>query len=206
MRRLAPAFPTLVLILAGAVTLPPEAAAAPADSIYTGVCEGSVLPIGIVLPLDGFQAGCSYRYVLKHAGGGGHRGGYGLIDLPPCPNGPCANPGGQDRLSCELRHGNDCCTESFIVGREVEVEPGSRTGPFRKALTERFWSDTDQQVECHAEYTGNGARVLRVLALTPSGASERSYRVVGVARFFMRDRPDERSEDLVGEFIPVSSP
>ncbi|HET9252647.1 MAG TPA: hypothetical protein VFP58_11080, partial [Candidatus Eisenbacteria bacterium] len=123
MRRMAPAFLTIVLSLSGSPTFHAPAAATPADSIYTGVCEGSVLPIGIVLPQDGFQAGCSHPYVLKHAAGGGHRGSYGLVDLPSCPNGPCANPGGQDRLSCELRYGNYCCTESFIVGREVEVEP-----------------------------------------------------------------------------------
>ena len=186
------------------VTLQADTAhATPADSIYTGVCEGSILPIGVILPTDGFQAGCSHRYVLKYGTGGGDRGRYGLIDLPPCPSGPCGNPGGHDRLSCELRYGNYCCTET-IIGTDVNPLPGSKTGPFLKALSDRFWADTDHQVECYVEYTGNGERLLRVLALVSDGNGGKSYRVAGIAHFFMRERPDQGSDDLVGEFVPVT--
>jgi hypothetical protein len=186
---------------------PSNAAASPVDSIFTGVCEGSVLPFGVILQPGGFEPGCSRVYVLKHGTGDGDRGRYGLLDLPPCPDGPCANPGGQERLSCELLHGNYCCTGDDFIGLEVETLAGSKTGPYLKALSERFWSDTDQmENQCYAEYAGNGQRVLRVIALTPIGTNLKSYRVAGFARFFMRERPDRGSDDLVGEFVPAASP
>jgi hypothetical protein len=181
-----------------------SAAAAPADSLVSGICEGSVLPLGVVVPPEGFEAGCSRTYVLKHGTGGGERGRYGFVDLPPCPTGPCANPGGQDRFSCELLHGNFCCTDQ-LVGREVETVAGNRAGPFLDALSQRFWSDTDQSPGCYVEYMGNGARVLRIVALTPIGPGSKVYTVAGFVRFFMRERPDKASEDLIGEFIPTSA-
>jgi hypothetical protein len=186
---------------------PSSVSASPADSVFSGICEGSVLPFGIILPPGGFEAGCSRVYVLKHGTGSGDRGRYGLLDLPPCPAGPCANPGGQERLSCELLHGNYCCTGDDFVGHEVETLAGSKTGPYLKALTERFWSDTDHdENQCYSSYAGNGQRVLRVIALAPIGMDQKSFRVAGFARFFMRERPDRGSDDLVGEFVPTSSP
>src|SRR5687767_13786738 len=65
-----------------------NAAASPADSVFAGTCEGSVVPFGIILPPGGFEAGCSRVYVLKYGTGSGDRGRYGLLDLPPCPAGP----------------------------------------------------------------------------------------------------------------------
>jgi len=179
-------------------------AAALGDSLISGICEGSVLPIGIVMPPEGFEAGCSRTYVLKHGTRGGERGRYGLVDLPPCSAGPCGNPGGHDRLNCELLYGNFCCTDQ-LVGREVETLAGNRAGPFLKALSERFTSDTDQtERECYVEYTGNTARILRVVALTPIAPDSKVYRVAGFARFFMRELPDKASGDLIGEFIPTN--
>jgi hypothetical protein len=190
-----------------AIAIAQHATASPADSVFTGICEGSVLPFGIVLPQDGFEAGCSRVYVLKYGTGGGNRGRYGLLELPPCAAGPCANPGGHERLSCELLYGNYCCTGDDFIGMEVETLTGSKTGPYLKALSERFWSDTDQgENRCYAEYAGNGQRVLRVIALTPIGTDHKKYRVAGFARFFMRERPDSGSDDLIGEFVPVASP
>lgn len=183
-----------------------NASAFPADSLFTGTCEGSVLPLGIIVPPSGFEAGCSRVYVLKYGAGTGQQGRYGLLDLPPCLEGPCANPGGQERLSCELLNGNYCCAGDDFIGREVETLPGSKTGPFLKALSQRFRSDTDQwETECYAAYTGNRQRVLRVIALTPLGTSQKSYRVAGFALFFMRALPDKASDDLVGEFLPAIS-
>ena len=182
------------------------ALASPADSIFTGTCEGSVLPLGIIVPPGGFEAGCSRVYVLKYGSGSGERGRYGLLDLPTCLVGPCAKPGGQERLSCELLYGNFCCTGDDFIGREVETLAGSKTGPFLKALSQRFRSDTDQwETECYAAYTGNGQRVLRVIALTPLANSQKSYRVAGFARFFMRAQPGKASDDLAGEFVPATS-
>jgi hypothetical protein len=193
----------LVVPLLFAAAMFRTAAAAPADSIISGICEGSVLPIGVVVPPEGFEAGCLRTYILKHGNQGGDRGRYGFVDLPPCPAGPCANPGGQDRFSCELLHGNFCCTNQ-LVGREVETVAGNRAGPFLDALSQRFWSDTDHSPGCHVEYTGNGARVLRIVALTPTGPGSKVHTVAGFVRFFMRERPDKASEDLIGEFIPTS--
>ena len=179
--------------------------ASPADSVITGICEGSVLPLGVVVPPEGFETGCSRVYVLKRGASDGERGRYGFVDLPPCPMGPCGNPGGQDRFSCELLHGNFCCSDD-MVGRDVETLAGNRTGPLLDAMTQRFWADTDRREDqCHAEYVGNGKRILRVVAMTPTEAGSKVYRVVGFARFFMRERPDKGTENLVGEFIPSSS-
>ena len=183
-----------------------NASALSSDSLFTGNCEGSVLPLGIIVPLSGLEAGCSRVYTLKYGPGSGQQGRYGLLDLPPCLVGPCANPGGQERLSCELIYGNLCCAGDDFIGREVETLPGSKTGPFLKALSQRFRSDSDQwETECYAAYTGNGQRVLRVIALTPLGTSQKTYRVAGFARFFMRSQPEKDSDDLVGEFVPVIS-
>ena len=180
--------------------------AAPADSILSGVCEGSVLPFGVIPPDGGFQAGCSSIYVLKYGTGSGDHGRYGLLDLPACPEGPCANPGGQERLSCELLYGNFCCSGDDFIGHEVETMAGSKTGPFLKALEKRFSADTDQQGRCYAEYYGNEERVLRVIVLAPMGGDRKTYRVAGFARFFLRERPDKGSDNLVGEFIPKATP
>jgi hypothetical protein len=199
----------IAFLLFASITSPHEAlraaqAAAPGDSLISGICEGSVLPIGIVMPPEGFEAGCSRTYVLKHGTRGGERGRYGLVDLPPCSDGPCGNPGGHDRLNCELLHGNFCCTDQ-LIGREVETLAGNRAGPFLKAFSERFTSDTDQiERECYVEYTGNTERILRVVALTPIGPDSNVYRVAGFARFFMRERPDKDSGDLIGEFVPTN--
>ena len=177
--------------------------AAPADSVITGVCEGSVLPLGVVVPAEGFESGCSRVYVLKRGNSGGDRGRYGFVDLPPCPHGPCGNPGGHDRFSCEILYGNFCCTDD-MVGRDVQTLAGNRTGPFLEALSQRFWSDTDKQEgRCHAEYVGNGRRIIRVIAMTPMGSESKVYRVAGFARFFMRARPDKSSDELIGEFISI---
>ena len=183
-------------------------AAAFQDSVITGVCEcGSLAPIGIAAPEGGFRADCPTPYVLKYGSGEGARSTYGLLDLPPCPEGPCATKGGQDRLECEIESGYGCVLGSDFVGREIAILPGSKTGPFLRAITNRWDADTDTRQVCYSQYVGNGKRILHIVVLEPFSANGRkSVRVAGFARFFMGTLPVRSGDDLVGELVVPPAP
>ncbi len=181
------------------------AGAAAQDSIITGVCEDAVLPLGIVPPEGGLQAGCSHLYTLKYGAGHGTRGTYGIVDLPPCDWQFCSAPRIRNRLRCELVHGNACCSGQNFIGTEIPNDPGDRGGLFVPAILQRWWADTDQRGNiCHYDYRGNGKRVIRIVVLRPNDANGKKTMVVeGFAYFFMRRLPSRPGDDLVGEFLPA---
>ena len=181
---------------------------APQDSVISGVCEGGVLPLGVVLPEGGFKPGCANIYTLKYGAGHGTRGTYGIVDLPSCGWNYCSAPRVHNRLRCELTHGNFCCTGDDLVGREIQNDPGDRNGLVLPAILRRWWSDSDQRGNiCHDAYRGSGKRVVRVVVLQPSDANGRKSLVVaGFAYFFLRHLPTGPDEDLVGEFLPAYTP
>lgn len=187
----------------------PARAAAVQDSVITGICEcgPALAPIGIVAPEDGFQAGCSTLYVLKYGSGDGARGTYGLLDLPPCPVGPCATKGNQDRLECEIASGYGCVPGPDFVGKEMAILPGSKTGPFLRGITNRWYADTDQRQTCYSQYVGNGSRVLHIVVLEPFSVNGRkSVRAAGFAAFFIHTLPTQSGDDLVGELVVAPTP
>jgi len=186
-----------------------EGAAVLRESVITATCEcGSMLaPIGIVAPEGGFRADCSTPYVLKYGSGNGARGAYGLLDLPPCSAGPCATKGDQDRLECEIESGYGCVPGPDFVGTEMATLPGSKTGPFLRGITNRWYADTDRRPTCYSQYAGNGSRVLHVVVLEPFSANGReSVRAAGFAAFFIRTLPAKSGDDLVGELVPPAAP
>src|SRR5258705_202024 len=56
---------------------------------------GGFLPMGLLQPPNTvFFSGCSKVYTLKLGASPGPDGNYILLDLPPCPSGPCARVSG----------------------------------------------------------------------------------------------------------------
>lgn len=175
------------------------------DSIITGDCEDAVLPLGIVPPEGGLQAGCSHLYTLKYGAGHGTRGTYGIVDLPPCEWNFCSAPRIRNRLRCELVHGNACCSGGDFIGTQIPNDPGDRAGLFLPAMLLRWSYDTDQRKNiCHYDYLGNGKRIIRIVVLRPNDANGKKLMVVeGFAYFFIQRLPARAGDDLVGEFLPA---
>jgi hypothetical protein len=177
------------------------------DSVITGVCEGALTSIGVILPAGGLGADCGPPLVLRHGWRDGDPGTYVLLDLPACPDNWCRSLPTSDRLRCEILIGNPCCYLEDLTGKELRAFTGTRIGPIADALQGRFDADTDRRESlCHALYRGNEARVLRVLIVEPASARGRdTFRVVGGGRLFLRERQG-KSDDIVGEMIPVPPP
>ncbi|MGE5178417.1 MAG: hypothetical protein ACM3PF_04900, partial [Bacteroidota bacterium] len=135
----------------------------------------------------------------------GKPGTYVFLDLPPCPDDWCRALQTSDKLRCEILIGNPCCMMESLVGRELQAFPGNRIGPVADALQGRFDADTDRrQGICHAQYTGNQARVLRILVVEPASTLGRTtFRVLGEARLFLRARQG-KSDDLACELVPAA--
>ena len=183
------------------VAVPGQALAA--GAVVTEACEGGVLPLAIVVPEGGLQAGCQQRYVIKYGAGDGDRGTFGLVDLPPCPESPCASSGGHDRLECELTYGNLCCRGPELIGVDLALLQGDHVGPFLHGILTRWNRDTDHRAGlCYWNYLGNGSRVVRIVVVEPGGKpGARLVRVIGFADFFLRNLPLKPGDDLEGEFI-----
>jgi hypothetical protein len=172
----------------------------PAEADTAEVCGcPSYVPIAVVSPPGGFRAGCGQTYVLKASGGNPVRDTWTLVDASNVSGGPCEEVKGGNWLRCALVHG------LLILPAFVQAIPGNRSAIIG-ALEERFSTDTDLRSGiCHADYTGNGARVLRLLVVRPFESSGRgTTQVVGVVRFFMQDLPPHH-EDLVGEFLSFTT-
>jgi len=198
-----------ILLAPFQATLPAHAQASTTGStVMSGSCEGGILPLAVVAPAGGLAAGCAQRYVLKVAAGIAARGTFGFVDLPPCPDSPCAAHGRDDRLECELTYGNLCCVGPKLIGRELALRPGSHTGPFLRAFLTRWNADTDHRIGvCYADYKGNTRRIVRVVVLEPFVAAGRaSVRVAGFADFFLRNLPLKAGDSLEGEFLPAPEP
>lgn len=173
------------------------------DSLITGVCEGPLTPIGIILPASP-GTDCGAPTLLRHGWRDGDPGTFVFLDLPPCPDSWCRSLQTSDKLRCEILIGNPCCWLQDLEGKVLPAITGTRMGPITDALQSRFDVDTDRrQGICHADYLGNQARMLRVLIVEPGSSRGRdSYRVLGGGRLFLRER-QEKSDDLVGEMIPA---
>jgi hypothetical protein len=173
------------------------------DSIIPGVCEAAITSIGVILPTNA-GTDCGSPLVLHHGWGDGDPGTFVLLDLPSCAENWCRSLPTSDRLRCEILIGNPCCYLESLTGKELRAFTGTRIGPIADALQGRFDADTDRRQDiCHAGYTGNQARVLRVLLVQPASIRGRdTYRVLGGGRLFLRERQG-KSDDLVAEMVPA---
>lgn len=176
------------------------------DSLITGVCEGSLTPIGVILP-GAPATDCFTPTVLRHGWRDGDPGTFVFLELPPCPDSWCRSLQTSDKLRCEILIGNPCCLLENLEGKTLQAITGTRMGPIADALQGRFDADTDRRGGiCHAGYLGNEARVLRVLIVEPASSRGRdTYRVLGGGHLFLRERQG-KSDDIVGEMIPPPSP
>jgi len=183
---------------------------APMDTFITGTCEGTLSPIGVILPRVEIPNECSNEIVLHHGWRDGQPGTYVFLDLPECSDDWCRILETSDKLRCEILIGNPCCMFQDVLGKELRAFTGTRIGPIADALQGRFDSDTDRREgTCPTWYLGNGARVLRVLFVEPAGGRGRdAYRVTGQGRLFLRERQG-KSDDLVVDIIvpePTAQP
>jgi hypothetical protein len=182
-------------------------AASAQDSVITGVCEGALTSIGVILPAGGLGTDCGPALTLRHGWRDGDPGTYVFLDLPGCPENWCRSLQTSDRLRCEILIGNPCCYLEDLKGKELRAFTGTRIGPIADALQGRFDADTDRREGvCHDRYLGNQARVLRVLIVEPASTRGRdTYRVLGGGRLFLRARQG-KSDDIAGEMVPAPPP
>ena len=146
------------------------------------VC-GQLLPIGLLEPAGGFTLGCSRQFTLKLSAALGPDGNYILLDMPPCPDGPCAGLSGGAQLQCAAASGYACCIQT---GLHVPTLTGGNVGALAAGLGQRFALDSDPSPGiCYASYAGNGARVaLASLAEFPGGIRTEMV-VTSFARVFL---------------------
>ncbi len=112
---------------------------------------GGFLPMGLLQPPNTvFFSGCSKVYTLKLGASPGPDGNYILLDLPPCPSGPCAGLSGASQLGCAAASGWACC---LAFDQIVPTMTGTNVGT----------ADTDPRPGiCRSAYVGNGARLALV--------------------------------------------
>jgi hypothetical protein len=194
-------------LMASSPSSSPPAAPSAQDSVITGVCEGALTSIGVILPSGGLGMDCGPALTLRHGWRDGDPGTYVLLDLPSCPDNWCRSLQTSDRLRCEILIGNPCCYIEDLKGKELHAFAGTRIGPITDALQGRFDADTDRREGlCHDQYLGNQARVLRVLIVEPASDRGRdTYRVLGGGRLFLRARQN-KSDDVTGEMVPAPPP
>lgn len=164
-------------------------------------CE-KIVPLGALpLPGGGFQVGCG-SYTLQSGWQGGTNGNYQALSFPECNEGPCAGMGstGSNTLRCLIENGYSCCVG---VGDIIQTEPGAAVGAIRPSLQARWDADTDRTPNiCYSAYRGNGSRVVNVPVIESLGGGRTDVRVVGLAAFFLKDRPGAGNNGPVtGEFI-----
>jgi hypothetical protein len=166
-----------------------------------------VVPLGVAEPAtQPFQTGCSPTYVLKQGGGAGNTGNFGYLQLPACAGSPCTGPSnGTQYIMCLITNGY-CCELS--AGGTLNTAPGNRSGPFKKAVSDRFAADTDQRKGiCYSQYVadglGNNKRVVLVPIINgdPNGSSP--VTITRFAAFFLQnDVPGTGNNSVLnGEFI-----
>lgn len=196
---------SMVTHIAGVLGIPglEVSASATAMAEITGSVPCGLVPLGITPPVSvgNLKAGCSPGYVLKDGGGPITSGNHGAVNFPPCPAGACAgqDPTARSAWRCQVENGY-CCTVS--IGQVVDTRPGNTTGALKDAVNTRFNADTDQRQNiCYSEYTGNGRRVLFAPVTTTPGSGHSTVRVEGFAAFFLKNRPQNGNNDLLGEFI-----
>jgi hypothetical protein len=171
-------------------------------------CDG-IVPMGAIQPpTEDFKVGCANTYNLKiGANGGGTPGNFQLLDFPPCDEGPCAGlQGGGAEVRCEVAHGYSCCIK---IGDLIQTMPGTKVGPFKSGLDDRWDADTDKREGiCYKDYKGNGMRVVLVPTFRdwdPNG--KKPVRIDGFAAFFLQLKPSSRGgQSLTGEFLYYSTP
>jgi Flp pilus assembly protein TadG len=155
-------------------------------------CE-KMVPMGAIPPAGGgiFQVGCGppNPYTLFQGQGGGVNGNWQALDFPDCDEGACAGlpETGANTFRCLLGSGYGCCVR---VGQVIPTEPGQMNGPARTGLQNRWDADSDRRSNiCYSEYTGNGSRVVNVPVITPIANGRTTTTVIGIAAFFLKQRP-----------------
>lgn len=173
-------------------------------SLAMPCCLNPTLPLGVVPPGGTFALGCGNEYVLLSAHGSGRKSTSDLLDLPPCPVGPCGSSRGADAIRCWTINDYPCCTDSMGI---VGVASGNKSGPFLQALETRWGMDTDQRSgTCFADYHGNGVRLVHVWVVAESRPPERATVILlRRARFFLKSLPLGPQGDLIGEFLGYAS-
>jgi len=97
-----------------------------------------------------------------------------------------------------------CC--DLHIGDVVSTQPGNMSGPFKKAIDDRFTADVIKSVGiCYDDYVasgGNGKRVIYVpiVSTIPNGTGP--VTINGFAAFFISTKPGNGvNSTLDGEFI-----
>ena len=164
-------------------------------------------PIGIMPPQWGerFETGRTYMFKFGTAHGGD--GNYRPLLLPPCLDGPCAgmDPYSPQTFECQMKNNYRCC---ISMKEWVFLQRAAWTGPVKKGIDDRFDGDTDQrQGITHAEYRGNGSRMLYVPITSPEVSGDAGVWVTGMAAFFVKSRVGNGvGSTLVGEFVHAIVP
>jgi Flp pilus assembly protein TadG len=165
-----------------------------------------MVPMGAIPPAGGtsFEVGCGAPnpYTLFQGQGGGTEGNWQALNFPECQEGPCAGmpSAGASTFRCLLAGGYGCCVE---VGQVLKTETGQMNGPARTGLQNRFDADTDTRNNiCFSDYRGNGSRIVNVPVITPIGNGKTETTVIGIAAFFLRERPTGGpAQPVLAEFI-----
>jgi hypothetical protein len=146
--------------------------------------------------------GCGNTYTLVEGQGGGANGNWQTLSFPECHEGACSGMSstGANTLRCLIENGYSCC---IGVGDIIQTEPGANVGPVRSALQARWDADTDRNSNiCYSAYRGNGQRVVNVPIIQSLGAGRTDVRVIGLAAFFLKQRPGGgNGGPAVGEFV-----
>jgi hypothetical protein len=156
------------------------------------VCD-QLLPLGFVAPAGAPLPGCASQFTVR-LGAPGQSGSYALaLALPACDNAPCAGLTNPSLFTCAARMGYACCVS---VDQTIVIEKGSYAGPLAQGIQNRITDDTDQRLGiCHADYSGNGARIARLMSIQAPAAGDTTVRVNGLIPVFVVQR------GLVGSVI-----
>jgi len=171
------------------------------------VCE-KITPMG-ALPPQGepeFVASCAREYTLVQGQGGGATGNWQSLSLPECQEGPCAGmpATGANTFRCLVEHGYGCCID---VDQIVQTEPGQMNGPLRQGLQALYDQCPFNVNECyrdHSERHGGAEcpRVVFVPVIESLGAGRTDVRVIGIAAFFLKERPvGGPAQPVLAEFV-----
>jgi hypothetical protein len=165
-------------------------------------CE-KIVPMGAIPPAGGtgFQVNCLVTYTLLEGTGNGVNANYKALSFPDCDEGACGQQGagGASTLGCLIEHGYACC---IGVGDVVQTKPGLNAGQVKSGLQARWDRDTDRTPNiCYSAYRGNGSRVINVPVVQTIGAGRTDVTVIGLAAFFLKERPTQGGQEVYAEFV-----
>lgn len=93
-----------------------------------------------------------------------------------------------------------CCIH---IDQIIQTTPGQNGGAMAQGLRARWDADTDLRANiCFSDYRGNGRRVVNAPVIPSLGAGRTAVRVIGLAAFFLKQRPTSDAPQAVHvEFV-----